>query len=260
MNTPEILALFDQEQRREITYPNVKREVFPHLIRLIDDNSKRGVIIYSRLTEEVIDRVIKGQIDHFGEMGYGLEWKVFDHDPLADQLKTHLQAHDFQWEESEALMLLDINHPPDILRQVPPHDIRELTDPDQVAWVQAIEEQVWEENFDDLAARLRREITETPDRIKIYVAFVDDQPVSAAWIDFSSPNFAGLWGGSTLAAYRGKGIYTALVAVRLQAALQRGVRFLYVDASSMSRPILEKLGFNFFGFSYPCEWTPETER
>jgi predicted acetyltransferase len=61
-----------------------------------------------------------------------------------------------------------------------------------------------------------------------------------------------MWGGATLATHRGKGYYTALVAARLQEAMQRGARFLFIDASPMSRPILERRGFVFLGFSKPC--------
>jgi GNAT superfamily N-acetyltransferase len=55
--------------------------------------------------------------------------------------------------------------------------------------------------------------------------------------------FAGLWGGGTVEAWRGRGIYRALVAHRARIAADRGYRYLQVDASDESRPILERLGF-----------------
>ncbi|MCA9986957.1 MAG: GNAT family N-acetyltransferase, partial [Anaerolineales bacterium] len=66
--------------------------------------------------------------------------------------------------------------------------------------------------------------------------------------------FASLWGGSTIERYRRQGLYTALLAARAQEARGRGVRYLTVDASPMSRPILEKLGFQFIAYSFPCKW------
>jgi predicted acetyltransferase len=54
--------------------------------------------------------------------------------------------------------------------------------------------------------------------------------------------------------YRGKGLYTALVAVRLQEALRRGARYLTVDASPMSAPILRRLGFQQITTTHPCKW------
>jgi GNAT superfamily N-acetyltransferase len=66
-----------------------------------------------------------------------------------------------------------------------------------------------------------------------------------------------LWSLSTLAAYRGQGLYTALLAARAQESIQRGIRFLTVDASPMSRPILEKLGFQWLSTFYPRKWQPQ---
>ena len=55
--------------------------------------------------------------------------------------------------------------------------------------------------------------------------------------------FAGLYGGGVEPAYRGKGIYRALVAARADEARRRGYRYLTVDAADTSAPILARLGF-----------------
>jgi hypothetical protein len=41
---------------------------------------------------------------------------------------------------------------------------------------------------------------------------------------------------------------------RAQEAKARQVSYLTVDASPMSRPILEKFGFEMIAYSYPCKW------
>jgi hypothetical protein len=69
--------------------------------------------------------------------------------------------------------------------------------------------------------------------------------------------FAGLWGGSTLAGWRRRGIYRALVARRAQLAMARGVRYLHVDASGNSRPILEQLGFVAVTTTTNYVWAPQ---
>jgi len=71
---------------------------------------------------------------------------------------------------------------------------------------------------------------------------------------FEPGRFAGLIQAATLPAYRGRGLYTALVAIRVQEAGQRGIRFLDADSSPMSRPILEKLGFRRLTQAHPCAW------
>lgn len=70
--------------------------------------------------------------------------------------------------------------------------------------------------------------------------------------------FAGLWGGSTLRAWRGHGIYRALVARRAQLACAREVRYLQVDPSDDGKPILLKLGFHAVTTTAPYVWTPST--
>ena len=77
-----------------------------------------------------------------------------------------------------------------------------------------------------------------------------------AWLRMPTHSpFASLWGGATLAPYRGRGLYTALVAVRAQEAKARGYQFLTIDASDMSRPICEKQGFVKFCTAIACVWT-----
>ena len=80
-----------------------------------------------------------------------------------------------------------------------------------------------------------------------------------SWLTWDpGKQFASLWGGSTIAAFRSRGLYTALVAVRAQEARRSGARFLTVDARPMSRPILERLGFQVMTFANALHWRPRT--
>ncbi|MDT0419668.1 acetyltransferase [Streptomyces sp. DSM 41982] len=82
-------------------------------------------------------------------------------------------------------------------------------------------------------------------------------PLHASRIEFvPGTDFAGLWGGSTLAAWRGRGLYRATVAARARIAAARGVRYLQVDASADSAPILRRLGFVALTTTTPYIWTP----
>ena len=68
-------------------------------------------------------------------------------------------------------------------------------------------------------------------------------------------DFAGIWGGSTLPDYRGRGIYRALVAARASSAVERGIRFIHSDCTDMSRPILERSGLQAVTTTTPYVWT-----
>ena len=58
---------------------------------------------------------------------------------------------------------------------------------------------------------------------------------------------ARLGGGSVKPQFRGRGIYRALVAARVNAARQRGLRAVATDARPTSKPILLQLGFRQVG-------------
>jgi GNAT superfamily N-acetyltransferase len=122
--------------------------------------------------------------------------------------------------------------------------LREVTARADLDRIVAMEEAVWNEDRSYLGGGLEGEIAADPEGITVVVAIADDTVVSAGWIRYvRGTGFGTLWGGSTLPAYRGRGIYTALVRYRAARALERGLDYLQVDASDDSRPILERLGF-----------------
>jgi GNAT superfamily N-acetyltransferase len=115
--------------------------------------------------------------------------------------------------------------------------------------------EVWADDRNWLAAELINRLR--GGRTVVVVAEAAGRVVSAARLEFEpGTEFAGLWGGATLAAWRGKGIYRALVAHRARVATARGTRYLQVDATEDSRPILERLGFTAITTTTPYVWTP----
>jgi ribosomal protein S18 acetylase RimI-like enzyme len=93
----------------------------------------------------------------------------------------------------------------------------------------------------------------------VLTAEAGGEVVSAAWLLFFQPgadSFARLLGGSTLPQWRGRGIYRALVAARAQRAAARSVKYLQVDASDDSAPILRRLGFRPVTTTTAYVWTP----
>ncbi len=67
-------------------------------------------------------------------------------------------------------------------------------------------------------------------------------------------DFAGIWGGATLPAWRGRGIYRALTAARARSALARARRLIHSDSTEFSRPILERSGLVKVSTTTPYEW------
>lgn len=257
MEHQELLALYDQEQRIDIEWPGQRRQVAEHVVRHINldaEDDPYSFVVYSSLNTDNADAVIRREIDYFRQLGHNLEWKLYEHDTPAD-LKARLEAAGFVIEEAEAIMVLDLQAMPDALREPVSPAVRQVEQPDQVSGVLDVQRDVWGENFERLGGELANTMRQWPDQLTVYAAYVDGVPVSSAWIRYTrNSQFASLWGGSTLAAYRGRGFYTSLLGVRAQEAARRGMRFLTVDASPMSRPILEKLGFQVITWAYECNW------
>jgi len=255
MDRSKIIALYNQDQRIDVEYPDMRQEVTPDVVRHINTSGTgQGYVLFSQLNETNADNVIREQVRYFEGIGQSFEWKLYDYDRPSD-LKDRLASHGFEIEEEEAIMVLDMENAPTFFREPVTHDIRRITDPEKLSDVLTVQQQVWNEDFTSLIGYLAETISSHPEQMSVYAAYINDQPVSAAWTHFPGHSqFAGLWGGSTISSFRKQGLYSALLALRAQEAKTRGVKYLTVDASPMSRPILEKFGFEWIAHSHPCKW------
>ena len=108
-----------------------------------------------------------------------------------------------------------------------------------------------------LADALEAERAVDPQGLTIVVVEAGSEVICAGWVRFEGGSeFATLWGGATLPAWRGRGIYRATVAYRAALATERGYRLIEVDASADSRPILERLGLVAVTTTTPYVWSP----
>jgi hypothetical protein len=242
METEEILALYDQQMRREIEFPGMRKDVLPHLVRLVRTTPGMSFIQYSHLNDKNADLAIQEQIEYFTRINQPFEWPVYEHDRPAD-LKHRLEKHGLVGEDPGTIMGLDLQEVPQALLEPVTADVRQLTHQPQLQDVVKVVQGVWGGDFSWISERLGGHLG-IPGYLNVYVAYINDQPISLGWIYFyPHSQFAALYGGSTLEAYRKKGFYTAILAVRVQAAIQRGYRFLTIDATSMSRSITAHHGF-----------------
>ncbi len=254
MTPDEILALFDDE-RKTLTPAGNARVMDGNVVRHLPGAGGQYWIIWSRHSPDEIDAAIQHEIDHLASLQpryTSLEWKAYDHDQPAN-LVERLAAHGFEIGEREAFLALDVNDAPADLLAPIALDVRRVIDAQGVKDYFAVSAPVFDQDFAAWADELEQQVVAGDPSVSVFVAYDDGKPVSSARISYDpASQFAGLWGGATLETHRGQGYYKALVAARLQEAIQRGVRFLYIDASPMSRPILERRGFIFLGYSRPC--------
>lgn len=215
-------------------------------------------ISWSDLDAGTADPVIAEQVAYFAARGDEFEWKSYSYDQPPD-LGERLVAAGFVAEDAEALMVADA-------AQIARLDGADGTLPDGVRLVPVTDEAGIELMIDvsdrvfgpdpQLRSSLLGHLRRSPEFMVLVLAMAGDTPVCSARASFDSTDFAGLWGGGTLPEWRGRGIYRAMVGYRARLAVARGYRYLQVDASPMSRPILERLGFACLAMTTPYVWAP----
>ena len=215
-------------------------------------------VTWSDLDAGTADAVIAEQVAYFAGRGEQFEWKLYSYDRPPD-LGDRLAAAGLLAEEAEALMVAEAaliagqdgaeGVLPDGVRLVP------VTDAAGVELMIDVHDRVFGPD-----PRLRRslmgQLRNSPDLTVLVLAMAGGTPVCSARISFGNTDFAGLWGGGTLPEWRGRGIYRAMVGYRARLAAARGYRYLQVDASPQSRPILERLGFACLATTTPYVWSP----
>jgi GNAT superfamily N-acetyltransferase len=253
-----LLAVYeDQVRRAELTIPEPGLRLEPDGPVVRVTGGRRGFVTGRSdlgVTGPALDELIARQRDHFAARGETVEWKTRGHDRPAS-LPDRLVAAGFEAEPRETVVVAAIT---DVAASSPPPDgvlVREVGDEADLRRIAALSAAVFGTDEDGLAA----DLVGRPDAATHVVAEAEGRFVSAARLEFvPGTEFAGLWGGGTLPGWRGRGLYRALVAHRARLAAARGVRYLQVDASDESRPILERLGFTAVATTTPYVWSPES--
>ncbi len=256
----QILASYDSQLRLLVPADPPQGQDFQnHGLVLRVTGQNRGFIETAQTLDvegDALDRLIIKHRDFFASRGEAVEWKTRAHDLPAD-IPERLQAAGFVPEEVETVMVGDTESmavEPQLPEGVVIRTVHTRHDLDRIA---EMESEVWGGDFSWLANDLHSRIAAEPHNIIVLVAEAGGRVVSAAWLVLKGgTDFAGLWGGSTLVSWRSQGIYKALVARRAQLAQHRGAKYLQVDASEDSKPILLRLGFIALTTTTPYVWSP----
>jgi GNAT superfamily N-acetyltransferase len=255
----DILALFDRDMRANPPPPGpgYRQERLAGASFTVGPSPEphQNTVEYTALDERAAEGCIDAVVARFTELKHALEWKVHAHDRPAD-LGARLLAKGFEQGGRETLMVRPVGTD-DAPASPAGIDIRHVTDPALLADLVAVETEVWNDDNGWLADALAAELAQDAQALAIYIAYAGATPVSTGWIRFHGGRaFATLWGGSTLKAYRSRGIYRALVGIRAALARSRGAAFLAVEASDESRPILERNGFRALTVIDSYFWQP----
>lgn len=257
-----VLSEFDEQVRRSL-HPDgsgaLGERAGPVVRWVTAGGAGWSGIVWSDLEESTADQVIADQVAFFARRAERFEWKLYSYDQPRD-LSVRLLAAGFVAEDAESLMVAGAG-------QIAGHGGADVVLPDGVRLVPVTDEagidlmvEVHDRVFGAdtrLRGVLAAQLKSSPEIMVMVLAMAGDEPVSSARIEFGAgTDFAGLWGGGTLPQWRGRGIYRALVGYRARLAVARGYRYLQVDASPQSRPILERLGFTCLALTTPYIWSP----
>ncbi len=241
MNASEVLARYDAEVR---TSPppevGIRHQWADGVLRATGTYNHIG---WWSLSDDQVEAAVQREASHFRTLGQQVEWKVFSHDRPAC-LTTHLAAAGFVPDESETFLAYDLEHGGLEVESLTDVEVRRATDDTGLRDYVVANSAAFGrsdhpyQQAEVLLPRLR------DGSLALYVAYADGKPVCAGRLELMADRaFAGLYGGGTDPAWRGRGVYRAVVAARAADARARGVRYLTVDARETSRPILERLGF-----------------
>lgn len=289
MKQDEVLAAYDRQMRRDARPdgPGARVERAGRVVRQTGAADDWNGVLWSDLREAgaaEVEAVIAAQVRHYAARGLAFEWKLYSHDHPRD-LGRRLLAAGFEPEPAETLMVAETaavvraldgaaGRPPGDARLVP------VTDAAGVELLAEVHELAFGTGRDAIRRRLLALLADEPggepERVTgaepdgsadsvadgvagavAVVAVVGGRAVSAARMETRpGTDFAGLWGGGTVPEQRGRGLYRALLGFRARIAAERGHRYLQVDASELSRPILHRLGFTALSTTTPYHFTP----
>jgi GNAT superfamily N-acetyltransferase len=259
MISDRALADFDTQVRQSTRpdEPGALIEADGTVVRwLAPDGQGASCVTWSRLDERTVDAAIAEQVEFFRARQQQFEWKLYDYDRPAD-LALRLLAAGFVADDEELLMAAETAQ---VAAEVPLPGgvtVRQVTGEAGVGQLIDVHERVFGVDESRLRRSLLARLDDSPASVAMVIAFAGQEPVSAARVEFPPGcDFAGLWGGGTVPAWRGLGLYRALVAARARLAAARGYRYLQVDALPTSQPILTRLGFVPLARTTPYIWDP----
>ncbi|MEV6162955.1 GNAT family N-acetyltransferase [Streptomyces sp. NPDC052052] len=243
-----LLSLFDGEMRERARPdgPGVRVERADGVVRQVGSADDWNGVVWSApdLDAARADAAIAAQVACYTALGHdAFEWKLYAHDRPAD-LAERLLAAGFEASEPETLLVAPVTDLSTVVELPEGVRLRMVRDEDDVDLMTRVHEQAFDADGSRLRHQVLARLAEAPDSFAGVLAMAGDEPVSSARMElYPGTGFAGLWGGGTVEAWRGRGIYRALVAHRARIAAERGYGYLQVDASDQSCPILRRLGF-----------------
>jgi hypothetical protein len=254
-----LLSVYDEQLRTDAETPSALSVTVHGPLRLVTFARGRGFVTYRDLDGADADGIrdlVAATVAHFSADPEitEVEWKSRGHDH-APGLHEALVDAGFTPEDPESIMMgearllaVDVTVPAGVT-------LRVVTDEADVRAMSAMADEAFGDPVSDERAESLLRRLALRDGMELWVAEADGVMVSAGRLEpVENSVVAGIWGGSTLVPWRGKGIYRALTAARARSALRLGRTVIHSDSTEFSRPILERSGMVKVSTTTPYTW------
>lgn len=261
-----LLAAYDDQLRTRAEVPSADSVTATGPLLLATYSGGRGFITYRDLrqadgspaTAASVTALVAAAVEHFlaDPQVSRVEWKTRSHD-LAPGLHEALLSHGFGPSDPESVMIGDVDLLAMDVHLPPGVTIRRVHTPQDVARVERVAGAVFGSSPTEIEAMTAEVIarSQSDPSLQVWCAEAEGEIVTTGRLELvPGTEFAGIWGGSTLPQWRGRGIYRELTAARAREAQRLGVRWIHSDSTEFSRPILERSGLVTVTTTTPYTW------
>ncbi len=248
-----LLALYDDTMRRNVRIAGCAREITTTVTRSTTITGSQRYLMWHDFAPSDAATAVDEELHAVQGRARVLMWKLYAHDVAHDALRDALLARGFSENDASTLMVVSVATLADSLTKAAAATTdsatltaRQLTTAKHLDAYQEIWDDVWPDAPNSRYVNDYRTLIEHNEPgVLFYAGFTfNDEPVTSGYMFHHPGNaIALLCGGTTKAPWRRQHAYTRMLAVRAQAALERGASYLAVEASPESKPILERLGF-----------------
>ena len=204
-------------------------------------------IIAAKIPSGKIDSFIEAEKALAKQNRYSLEWKVYEHD-THEYLNERLLSARFKAQEEECVLVFPLDKLKssefEKISLTNETKIQRVHDENGLEKVVEISLEIGRRGVNEEKIKLAEILKTAPNDLSVYLLSVNGEAISCGRIHFPANSiYAEFAGGRTKTTYRRNGLFSALVAYRLNEAANRGRSAVIVDALPTSEPIFRRIGF-----------------
>jgi len=208
-----------------------------------------NIVCAARLAADDVARVCRDVVERFREVGRPFSWWVAPGDEPTD-LAERLEHAGLEAAESELAMAAEVGTGPlPAAPPIPGLTFERIGLPAELSVLAGMNADNWnppDANVEEFYRRAARDLLGPGSPFRFHLARLEGLPVAAVEVALTG-SVAGIYGLTTRAAWRGRGIASALLTTALHSAREEGVLQSVLQAAAGGVSLYRRLGFVEFG-------------